>query len=145
MVTILAEMDSALPLAASAFVTVVSTFDLVLGTTMKARLHADLARRFLDLERAMTLIKEPTADDLRKYTAQRLLIEADEPPILRVLDVLCHNELMLALGHTRHELCHVPWYQRLLAPCISMSAEGLQTIGEREAQKDKVSNAQRGS
>lgn len=136
MVTILAKMDPALPLAASAFVTVVSTLDLVLGTTTKARLHADLARRFLDLERKMTLLQEPSVEDLRTSTADRLLIEADEPPIMRVVDILCHNELLLAMGHDPRECCAVPWYKRLLAPVISMSAEGLQTVGEQEARRN---------
>jgi hypothetical protein len=143
MVAILGKDPQTLPLIASAFVTVVSTLDLVLATIMKARLHADLARRFLDLERAMILVKNPTADDGREYTTQRLIIEAEEPPILRVLDVLCHNELMLAMGYTQSDLCFVPWYKRLLAPCLSMSAEGLQTIGEREAQQYKRQHAQR--
>jgi hypothetical protein len=92
--TLMGRVDESktLPLIASAFVTIVSTAELVIGTATKARLHADLARRFIELERTMTLIDSPTLHDLRKYTAERLLIEADEPPILRMLDVLCHNE-----------------------------------------------------
>jgi hypothetical protein len=131
--TILASMPQALQSIAAALVIVIPTLKLVLGATTKARLHADLARRFLDLERAMTLAKDPTDDDLRLWTAQRLLIEAEEPPILRVLDILCHNALLLALDYPRAELCDVPWWKRWLAPFMNVADEGIRKIGERVA------------
>lgn len=133
MVTILAHLKNDLwPLAASALVTVVSTAELVIGTTAKARVHADLARRFLELECSMTLVQHPTHVDLQKYTADRLLIEADELPILRILDVLCHNELMLAYGYEWDELIYVSRWQRFWAPMCSMPNKvTTQTIRQR--------------
>ena len=108
MVTILAAMGNIPPLIASAFVTLISTIDLVMGSSTKGRLHADLARRFIELERLMTVETEPTDERVRNWTAQQLLIEADEPPVLRVLDILCHNELLLAMGYPREQLYSVP-------------------------------------
>ena len=35
---------------------------------------------------------------LAELTDRRLAIEAGEPPILRLLDALCHNELLTAVG-----------------------------------------------
>lgn len=125
MVTILAQVDTRIPLLASALVAVVSTIDLVIGTTAMARLHTEIARRFIDLERELTLLKNPTDDDLRACTAKRLAIEADEPPVLRVLDILCHNELLLAMGYDRTELYHVPWYKRSLAHLINFADESI--------------------
>jgi hypothetical protein len=79
MVTILAHLKNAIwPLAASALVTVVSTAELVIGTTAKARLHAELARRFLELERAMTFVDHPATNDLQKYTAERSAIPSQK-------------------------------------------------------------------
>jgi hypothetical protein len=125
MVTILAKVDTAIPLLASALVTVVSTIDLVIGTTAMARLHTELARRFIELERELTLLEEYTDDALGMSTAKRLTIEADEPPIMRVLDILCHNELILARGYDRNELFYVPWYKRLFAHLINLSDESI--------------------
>ena len=36
-------------------------------------------------------------EQLAELGARRLQIEATEPPILRVLDAMCHNELLTAL------------------------------------------------
>jgi hypothetical protein len=40
----------------------------------------------------------PTPEKIRELVADRLMIEADEPPILRVLDSVVYNELCKALG-----------------------------------------------
>lgn len=117
-------------LAASAIVTFVSTIDLVVGSTTRARLHADLARRFIDLERAITLAKDQNEADIQEWTAQRLLIEADEPPILRVLDILCQNELLLAMGYERTELYGVPWHKRWFAPFFNIRDENIQRLSD---------------
>src|SRR5713226_3505669 len=100
--TILALMggkDSRWAVLAAALVTIFSVLNLLMGSTRRAREHNDLARRFITLEKGMVLIEQPTEDDLKKYSALRLDIEADEPPILRILDILCHNEQALAEGH----------------------------------------------
>lgn len=85
---------------------------------------------------AMAIEAEPgqnyTEEDLRTWTARRLLIEADEPPVLRVLDILCHNELLLAMDYPRSELCRVPWWKRLLAPFMNLSDEAIRKVGEAE-------------
>ena len=39
-----------------------------------------------------------TPERLAELTDRRLAIEAGEPPILRFLDALCHNELLIAVG-----------------------------------------------
>lgn len=140
MVTLQTQLHASLPtlpFVASAIVTVISTVELVVGTSTKARLHADLSRRFLELERTMTLIPQPTMADLQKYTADRLLTEADEPPILRMLDVLCHNELMRAEGYEWDDLAYVPWYHRLQASFRSMPDKvRTQTIGQWQSQRN---------
>ena len=128
MAAIWAQSPPLLPALAALFITALSGVDLGIGTALKGRLHVDLARRFLELERAMTLVKSPTVEEVREYTAKRLFIEADEPPPLRILDALCHNEVMLALGHEQDELYYVSWPMRMQANFRSMSAEGLQTI-----------------
>jgi hypothetical protein len=125
MLTLLAKSDPRISLVASALVVVVSTLDLVIGTNTMARLHADLARRFIELESELTLLKEPTDEELGIFTDRRLAIETDEPPIKRILDILGCNELMLGLGYSRDELYYVPGYKRMLAHIINFADESV--------------------
>jgi hypothetical protein len=107
------------PVIAGAIVAIASTVDLVVGTAAAARLHNDLAKQFVELEKEMTLAGEPTEERLRKLIAKRLTIEAQEPPVMRTLDRLCHNELLRAMGYPDTEHVKIPRYQRWLAQLIS--------------------------
>ena len=100
--------------------------NLVIGTSQMARLHEELARRFIELEKAIFLDGLPSADRLRQFTAQRLEIEMEEPPVLRTLDRLCHNELLRAMGYPDTEMVAIPFYQRLFANLISFTPPKLQ-------------------
>lgn len=101
--------------SAAAIVTTVSAINLVVGSASMARLHADLGRRFVELE--MRIISRPSvsAEDVSQWTSNRLAIESDEPPVLRILDVLCHNELLRALGYDVKDMVRVRWWQRIAA------------------------------
>ncbi|MEZ5366918.1 MAG: hypothetical protein R2748_32420 [Bryobacterales bacterium] len=90
------EMGKNATVAAAAIVTLFSTLDLVVGTVRKAQLHADLARRFSELE--CKAGDHFTHDRLTECRNERIMIEADEPPQLRVVSVLTHNDLCLAMG-----------------------------------------------
>ncbi|MEQ1656774.1 MAG: hypothetical protein ABL960_13850 [Nitrospira sp.] len=103
----------------AALVAVASAIDLVVGTGAMARLHNDLAKKFIHLEKEIVLAGEPTEGSLRKFTACRLEIEAEEPPILRTLDRLCHNEMLRAEGHSSNKIVRVPWLQKRLAHFVS--------------------------
>lgn len=98
---------------AAIVVTFFSAVSLVVGASQRARLHADLARRYFFLEREIVLAVDPTEELLRSWMAKRLEIEADEPPILRIVDTLCHNELAHAMGYGSERLYRVPWYLHL--------------------------------
>jgi hypothetical protein len=87
-----------LTLAMALAVTVLSTIDLVVGTTVMARLHSDLRRRYLALETDIQCQPEPTKEDLDRWKTERLRIEADEPPVYVALDLLCENEMARAYG-----------------------------------------------
>ena len=68
----------------------------------RARQHNEIARSFIDLEQKMVL---GARDELsfHKFQAARLRIEAGEPPIARIVDVMCHNELARAYGQGEYE------------------------------------------
>ena len=96
-------------------VTVFSAAELVVGTVRKAWLHGEFVRRFVELEGR--LITNPVTDDLvEEGWSRRLEIEAGEPTVLRVLDCICHNELLRAERYPKEEEWLIGFWQRRFAP-----------------------------
>jgi hypothetical protein len=95
----------------------VSAAELAMGFSRKARLHNGLKRRFCDLEVALCPLLDttPAATVIGDLECKRLMIEADEPPVKRVLNVLCHNELAVA-DNRLHDVYRVSLIYRWLAP-----------------------------
>jgi len=120
---------------AAGLVAVVSTVDIIIGTSSVARDHTDLARRFIELEREMALAKAHSEDQLREFTGKRLAIEADEPDIMGMLDVLCHNDLAKAEGQPRDHLYKVGWLKRLLSQIVNFDTDGLKALPPVENKK----------
>lgn len=113
---LLAKLQNTVSMYCSLIVTIVATADLVIGTTKKSIIHEALKRRFLFLEQELVNSEfSKTEQKYVKFFKERLLIESEEPPPLRVLDIICHNELMKAMGYSNSELAKVLWYQRLFA------------------------------
>lgn len=115
--------QSLLAVAFGLIVTVGSSLDLVIGSAQKARLHYDLARRFIDLEKQLIANPEPEPAALLCMQQERLSIEADEPPVLRVLDCLCHNELVKAMGYDEKHLTKVTGTQRFFAQFFDVDVD----------------------
>ena len=57
---------------------------------------------------------------------QRLEIETREPPHYRVLNLLCHNEMVKAMGKPAHEYVDIPRWQSLLAHFTDVGSSGLE-------------------
>lgn len=117
--TILA--DFAVGLWLTGFTAVVGAADLAGQPFSRALTHRKLTQRFTRLERAMRVPEsEIDVGLLRKLEGRRLKIEVQEPPVLQVLNLICHNEEVLA-GDYEHEYFHpLRWHQRLLAPLIDL-------------------------
>lgn len=100
-------------LGAAFVITILSSVDLVVGTSVMARLHSDLRRRFLEMEASIRC--SPTADqaDINRWTVERLRIEADEPPVYVALDLLCENEMSRAKGDSPRAALR--WWEALTA------------------------------
>lgn len=103
----------ALALGASALVTVLASINLVVGSALRARAHSDFIRQYVDLEKRM--LEPPEEQTLKQVRESRLSIEAEEPPVLHVLNSICHNELMRAMGYKRKKLAKIGPIQRLFA------------------------------
>ena len=89
---------TAIGLSLTAVPPLLAAVDLVFGTTRRATLHAGLGRQFSQLEADMVPHEaegEGLEDSLlANFQRRRLAIEADEPPKLRVVDLLSHNDLV---------------------------------------------------
>ena len=127
---LLAKANPLIAEISAAIVTLFATLDLVVGTAASARLHDDLARRFIALEQELTQAGEPTEENLPVLLNKRLAIEADEPPVLSVLNSMCHNELVRAEGRPESERIPIGFFQRHLAHRFDLNEQALHKIGE---------------
>ena len=95
---LLANSDTWVGVSLAAVPPLLAAVDLVFGTSRRATLHAALGRRFLHLEADMVPHEADSSalssEDLSRFRQRRLSIEADEPPKLRVVDLLSHNDLV---------------------------------------------------
>lgn len=132
---VLSPLGKEYTVGAAAVVTVFSLVDLVVGSARMARLHEELCRQFIELEKEIISIPEGqfTEENASRLTAVRLSIEADEPPVKRVLDSLCHNELLRAMGYDRGEFVRVKWYQRLFAQLLDIQEHRITKYGQHTA------------
>jgi hypothetical protein len=94
-----------------------SLLDIVIGTSQLARTHSDLSAEFILLEKDMVLAGDRIPkSELAKFTARRLEIEIKEPPPLRVLDRLCYNDLVRAMGYDKSCQKKVTRLQKFFSP-----------------------------
>ena len=111
----------------SMVVSVLTGLSLVFNLYQKAALHIELMRQFVELERELEAGRShPTEELIDRVTDKRLQIEANEPAILRVLDIVCHNELSRAMGYEKKDLYEVKFHQRLLKHFFDWNPDGIQ-------------------
>lgn len=111
--------NAALWLMAS--ITALNTITLVFGFSNKARLHSDLARKYLELESTVVKNIMPTEQFLADIDSNIRLIEAQEPPPLGTLTTICQNEIARQEGHEDH-IVPIPFYQHWLAQFFDFQA-----------------------
>jgi hypothetical protein len=102
----------------SLFAVVLAALDMVVGYAASANLHAGLRGQFAQLE--IDVLSGGIDESVwHQHQVKRLGIEADEPPVYRALDLLCHNELLTAYGFKREkkpeEFATVSRWQRATA------------------------------
>ena len=119
--SLLGRLDPALVTAAVTVTAVAGAAELVFRTAKTARLHNELAREFIALEKELVLAGEGLPEPrLHELQARRLDIEVREPPPLRVLDTLCHNELLRAMGYPPEQQVRVGFWQRAFAQLFDL-------------------------
>ena len=106
--------------------TLMTGIALVFQVGAKSALHASLKRRFIALERRLIRHRQNFLETLLdELTQDRLTIEADEPPVLRVLDTMCHNDVVWAMGLDRKKVVPITFCQRLFAQFFDVQRKRL--------------------
>ncbi|EGO82397.1 hypothetical protein [Xylella fastidiosa] len=107
-------------IAGAVTVTIATSINLVAGTAQMARIHSDLRRRFSQLESDIVKHPHATQEQVSAWTAQRLEIESDEPPIFVALDILCENQVTRSYAHLKdHPSRKLPWFKRVTAQWLT--------------------------
>jgi len=105
----------------SALVAVVNALDFAVGTGRRSNEHSDLARQFISLEAKFPSEDvELSAGEIDLLRRERLSIESREPPVMRLLDAMCHYELLRAMGDERAHP-RVPLRRRVLIHFLSQA------------------------
>jgi hypothetical protein len=113
-----------------AIIAILSSIDLVVGFSNKARDYHDLVKDFSGLEMEMTKCKSITQESLSEFTNKRLAIEENEPPTLLVLDMHCHNELCLAMGVSKSELYDIGLIRYICMDYFDINPNGVENFKE---------------
>ena len=124
------EVSAGLPLwvklMPAMLITLLSAFDLVIRFSDKSYMHADFCGKFTELERQLETGRSSLSRELiKEVTDQRLVLEATEPPVLKVLATLIYNELVRAMGYKKSRRKKVSFWQRLFAPYFDLNEESL--------------------
>lgn len=115
-ITLLSTAGDFWPALFAASVAVFSVIDLVFGIPQAAKVHHDFAGKFFNLEKAIIGTKDICDDKLTEFKTMRLDIEIEEPPPLHILNTMCHNELLRAMGYKdKSKYVTINWIQRLLS------------------------------
>jgi hypothetical protein len=91
---------------------VMTLLDVVVGFNQIARSHEHLYRRFSEIAARVARVADPTEDQVREWRAERLTLEADEPPPIETLNVLCHNLEAEARGLGPEHQREITWWNR---------------------------------
>ena len=115
---VLSGMGIRWPVMAAAFVALVSTLDLVVGTARRSNQHTYLAQQFIALEQKIAHGRNLDDKAHEELVRERLVIEAGEPPVLRLLDIICFVEVSRSLGYD-HIRPRIPLWRRVAAHFFS--------------------------
>ncbi len=101
-------------------VVLASMLKLVFSWPDKARAHAVLAQKFIQLEATMAASGAMTAAQLDQFQSQIITLDAEEPPGLSALVRLCQNELDKAQGNYNPKNA-LRWYERWFCQLLDIS------------------------
>lgn len=90
----------------TALVAIISSVDNIVGFSEKARLYSQQRSRYYELYCDLLKIS-PKRFSEDSYREKKLRIDRDNPPILKVLDVISRNEEDIARGHPYEDTIYI--------------------------------------
>ena len=119
--TLLAKTGSTSTLIYGCIAGVFSILDLVFRPSELARVHSDLSREFIQLEREIISGGEGLSEThLAVLFCKRLEIEEKEPPKLEILDIMCHNDICRSMGYEKCEEWEITRLQKYFAQLVDI-------------------------
>lgn len=138
--TLLAELPvrwTWMPLLTASVAALGGATELAFGPARAARRHDSLAVSFLALEKELLRAgRSLTPEILVELQSRRLDLEAGEPPVYRVLNAICHDELATAMGIDPSQRSNVTGWQRLWRHFVDVGAHRI-----RNRQDDRFRGA----
>lgn len=116
-----------------AFIALWAVIDIIFAPDKKSDLHSDLRQKFISLAAEIEAAPR-TKESLRALAADRLSIEAREPPCKRLVDLQARNDECRARGFLSSDLVPLSDSQRYLGYFA--------TFGMSRLEKWKASNGE---
>lgn len=121
----------------TAFVALWAVLDIIFMPDKKHDKHNELGKRFTAL--AVKMHQSPqTADALHELTAERLLIEENEPPCKRLVDLESRNDEWRSRGYSPDELVPLNGWQSFFGYWVTF---GLPRLERWKAERQKIQAA----
>lgn len=114
-------------------VTFIATVRLIFAISARAAIHAQFVKDFARLEQKLS--RDSSDENIQEVYEERVALDATEPPVLRVLDAMCHNEVLRAFDYPQEEYARISPTQRALAHFFSWKEHTIKKQGhpsERE-------------
>jgi hypothetical protein len=101
-----------LVVVAAALIGLVNVLDLVFGADRRAREHADLYRRFKELQAKIARSQKDWARHLADWEAEAQIIRVDEPPVMWAVYLMCWNQTVEKYNQDRKYMRKIGFWQK---------------------------------
>lgn len=114
----------------TACIAIISAIDNVVGFSERARKYSEQRIRYYDLycELVKTRVDKFSEDFFRE---RKLRIDRDNPPILRVLDVVARNEEDISRGYNYNDTIYISRIRYIFSHIIDMPPKKWISIGDK--------------
>lgn len=119
------DLAAAIFAASAAGFTIVDT---ICGTAARYTLHTDLKNRFAKLLNDVEIVQKPTEQEIIRLRNMRREIEESEPPVLHVLNSICFNDSVSALGLSESEMVTIGSMQGFFAQWFDLCPSTIKKV-----------------
>lgn len=129
-IALMKEIPATIAGVALVLLSILAYMHMVMQCANTAAKHSALKHRFVHLIPKIQGLETGDRNGLRLITKEVLEIESDEPTPFRVVDLLSHNELLLAKGLNQDDFFVIPWHKRVLANWLRWETNSIRSRAE---------------